>query len=96
MRIRYTRRATRHLAALRRFSTDRFGATTAATTLERIRAAIVDLAHRPKRGRSGRIPGSRELVIPGLPFIVAYRITESSIDILAILHAAQRWPQELD
>jgi hypothetical protein len=34
VRIRYTRRATGHLAALRRFSTDRFGATTTATTLE--------------------------------------------------------------
>lgn len=96
MRIRYTRRATRHLAALRRFSTDRFGATTTATTLERIRAAIDDLAHRPKRGRSGRIAGSRKLVIPGLPFIVAYRITETSIDILAIIHAAQRWPNQWD
>ena len=96
MRIRYTRRAIRHLAALRRFSTGRFGATTTAITLGRIRAAIDDLAHRPRRGRPGRISGSRELVVPGLPFIVAYRITETSIDILAIIHAAQRWPNQLD
>lgn len=96
MRIRYTRRATRHLAALRRFSTDRFGATITDKTLTRIRNAIDDLAHRPRRGRPGRITDSRELVIPGLPFVVAYRITETSIDILAIIHAAQHWPQELD
>ena len=42
MRIRYTRRATRHLAALRRFSTDRFGTASTATTLARIKAVIGD------------------------------------------------------
>ena len=95
MRIRYTRRALRHLAALRRFSTDRFGTATTTATLERIEATIDTLADNPGRGRPGRIAGTRELVMPGLPFIVAYRTTTSTIDILAILHGAQRWPEKL-
>lgn len=95
MRIRYTRRAIHHLAALRRFSTNRFGPKTTATTLSSIKTAIDHLADHPRRGRPGRIADTRELVIPGLPFIVAYRITKTTIDILAILHAAQRWPREL-
>lgn len=95
MQIRYTRRAVRHLASLRRFSTDRFGTATTDATLARIRSAIDGLAANPRRGRPGRVAKTRELVIPGLPFIAAYRITATTIDILVILHAARRWPEDL-
>lgn len=95
MRIRYTRRALRHVEAIRRFSTRRFGEATSAVTLERIETAISRLADWPESGRPGRVPLTRELAIPGLPFIVAYRVTPASIEILAILHAAQRWPDLL-
>ncbi len=88
MRIRYTRRAIRHLIGLRRFSTDRFGTATTTATLAQIRAAIDALADHPQRGRPGRVAGTQELVVPVLPFIVAYRITARTIDILAILHGA--------
>ena len=49
----------------------------------------------PEMGRAGRIPGTRELVIPRLPYILVYRLTTSTVDILTILHASQRWPKEL-
>jgi len=95
MRNRYTRRAIRHLAALRRFSTDRFGTATTKATLERIEATIDALADNPGRGRPGGIAGTSELVVPGLPLIVAYRTTTNAIDGLAILHGVQRWPDKL-
>lgn len=95
MRIRYTRRAIEHLESLKTFSTRRFGSATTATTLATIEAAINALADLPGQGRPGRIAGTRERVIPGFPFIVAYRVTPTTIDILAILHAAQRWPRSL-
>jgi plasmid stabilization system protein ParE len=96
VRIRYTRRAIQHLATLRRFSTERFGTATATATLTTIRRTIDELATYPKRGRPGRVTGTRELVMPGLPFVVAYRITATTIDILAIIHGAQRRPDNLD
>ncbi|HXK01712.1 MAG TPA: type II toxin-antitoxin system RelE/ParE family toxin [Verrucomicrobiae bacterium] len=51
------------------------------------------LAHSPRIGRQGRIPGTRELPVPPLPFILVYRILEQeAIEIAAVVHGAQRWP----
>ena len=47
----------------------------------------------PEMGRHGRVPGTRELVLTSQPDIVAYRIRGQTIDILAILHGAQKWPE---
>ena len=46
----------------------------------------------PRRGRNGRIEGTRELVVPGLPYIVVYRIQDQTLEILRIYHGAQDWP----
>jgi toxin ParE1/3/4 len=43
----------------------------------------------PNRGRAGRAEGTRELVLPRLPYIVVYRVTESDVEILHIYHGAQ-------
>ncbi len=52
------------------------------------------LADHPNLGRPGRIAGSRELVIPGTSYIVAYRVRRDVIEILRVLHGAQRWPEQ--
>ena len=46
----------------------------------------------PRRGRNGRIDGTRELVFSGLPYIVVYRVQDQNLEILRIYHAAQDWP----
>jgi addiction module RelE/StbE family toxin len=46
----------------------------------------------PRRGRKGRIEGTRELVFPGLPYIVVYRIQDQIVELLRIYHGAQDWP----
>ena len=47
-------------------------------------------------GREGRVAGTRELTIPGTPFVVAYRIEKNGMRILAVLHAAREWPEEFE
>jgi toxin ParE1/3/4 len=47
----------------------------------------------PEIGRPGRVPGTRELVIPRTPFIVPYRLVGNTIQILRIFHGARRWPE---
>ena len=47
----------------------------------------------PMSGRSGRVPGTRELVISNTPFIAAYALDHARIVILALYHGAQRWPE---
>lgn len=46
----------------------------------------------PYRGRKGRIDNTRELIFPGLPYLVVYRIDDDIVDILRIYHGAQDWP----
>jgi plasmid stabilization system protein ParE len=63
--------------------------------IERIRAAVVRLATSPALGRSGRVAGTRELVIPRTPYVVPYRVTGDVVQIITVLHSAQRWPDTL-
>lgn len=60
--------------------------------IERIRTAIRRLAASPAIGRPGRIAGTRELVITGTRYIVPYRVLGDAVEIITILHSAQRWP----
>ena len=46
----------------------------------------------PRSGRKGRIDGTRELIFPGLPYIVVYRILDEVVEIVRIYHGAQDWP----
>ena len=48
----------------------------------------------PSRGRVGRIPGTRELVVPGLPYIILYEVGQAAVQILHIYHGARDWPGE--
>ena len=51
------------------------------------------LVSNPSIGRPGRVPGTRELVIPRTPFIVPYRVIGNTIQILRVFHGARRWPE---
>ncbi len=65
---------------------------------KRIVITIVTMVHDqltefPQSGRTGRVEGTREIVVPKTPFIVPYRIAGNTIDILGVHHASQRWPE---
>ena len=45
----------------------------------------------PEMGRPGRVTGTRELIVhPN--YILIYRVTETAIDILRVLHVRQQYP----
>ncbi len=91
MIVRYTRQALADLDEAREYiAVER--PDTAQAIGPRIREAIAGLAQFPDRGRGGRVQGTRELVIPGTPFIVAYRVGTGHVDVPAILHGARQWP----
>jgi toxin ParE1/3/4 len=50
------------------------------------------LPDNPQMGRSGRVPGTRELIVPRTPYIVPYRLVSETIQILRVYHSARRWP----
>ena len=60
--------------------------------------AILDTADSlslfPLRGREGKNAGTREMLVPRLPYIVVYRVTDAAVHIVHIHHAARDWPGE--
>jgi toxin ParE1/3/4 len=58
-----------------------------------VRQSLARLVDFPLSGRPGRVAGTRELVVPKTPYIVAYRVNEDHIAIAAIRHGRRRWPK---
>jgi addiction module RelE/StbE family toxin len=69
--------------------------TAAYRTVRRIREAILLTARMPYSSRICRVEGTREITVSGTSYLVAYRIVENMIHVLAILHGAQEWPDSL-
>lgn len=60
-----------------------------------IRTAAMTLTRFPEAGRIGQHAGSRELIVPRSPYILAYRIDAGTVQVLRVLHGHQRWPDRL-
>jgi toxin ParE1/3/4 len=58
-------------------------------TVERIRLSIRQASRMPYTGRMGRVSGTREVIVPGTSYIVAYRVLDDAIHVLAVLHGAR-------
>ncbi|MBL0012103.1 MAG: type II toxin-antitoxin system RelE/ParE family toxin [Nitrosomonas sp.] len=68
-------------------------ANAAYNVLIKIKATADNLSRHPEIGRSGRVFGTREIVISDLPYILAYQITDRDIRILAVMHTSRKWPE---
>jgi len=90
--VAWSPRTIAHLADLRAYiAHDNPGAAgKIATTLL---AAVERLAEFPNRGRPGRVAGTRELVVPGTPYVIPYRLRGDRLEIIAVFHARQKWPK---
>lgn len=62
---------------------------------DEIDSQVAGLLANRNMGRSGRIKGTRELIIVRTPYIVAYRIVKKDILILRVLHCARCWPDSV-
>ncbi|HEY3118137.1 MAG TPA: type II toxin-antitoxin system RelE/ParE family toxin [Chloroflexota bacterium] len=59
-----------------------------------MRGQAARLGNYPNLGRTGRIPGTRELPIGRTPYLVVYTVDRSidTVIILRVLHGARLWP----
>jgi len=91
VQVRWTESATNDLRGITRYIRQESSAAARA-----VARAIVDAAESlcnfPLRGREGKIDGTRELVVSGLPYIIVYKVTRTAIQILHIYHGARNWP----
>ena len=58
----------------------------------RVLDAVAMLAEQPGLGRPGRIAGTRELVVLKTRYLVPYRVTAESVEILRVFHTSRRLP----
>jgi toxin ParE1/3/4 len=94
MKIVWSRRAVRHLVALRTAIAEN-SEQNAQMIAERILSSVDLPKTQPDMGRPGRILGTRELVIPNTPFIIPYRVRQGRLELMAVFHGAQKWPDTL-
>ena len=82
--------AVRDLRAVRDYISE-FNPTAAENTAQRILDSVELLLSFPGMGRAGRKPHTRELVIPGTPYLVPYAVTDERVEIIAVIHGARKW-----
>ena len=91
MPIRWTNKALDNLdAAVEYIAAD--NPTAAKKVAQKIWDSVQLLKTQPGLGRPGRVSGTRELVVSGLPYIVPYLEKNGTIVILRIMHTSIKWP----
>jgi len=66
---------------------------TAQRVIERLLQAVAVLGDFPLLGRPGRVEGTREFTISGLPYFAVYHIpTQTELVIIAFIHTARNYP----
>jgi toxin ParE1/3/4 len=91
MKVVWSRRAIRHLVYLREYI-EKDSEQNAALVAKRILKAVDLLQSHPEMGRPGRVAGTRELVLPGSPYLIPYRVRRERLELIAVFHGRQKWP----
>lgn len=61
--------------------------------VSRILQTVAMFERFPLLGRVGRVEGTRELSVVGLPYLIVYSLTsETDIDVLTIVHTSRQYP----
>lgn len=94
MTIVWSPRAIEHLAHLRAYIS-RDNPKAANRIASALLEAVERLAELPSLGRPGRVADNRELVVPGTPYVIPYRLRGDRLEVIAVFHGRQKWPKRL-
>lgn len=92
MRVRYTPAAREHLKEIGDYIA-KDNRPAANRVIQAIKQAVDLLRDQPNIGRPGHLEGTRELVVSNLPYYAAYRLTETTVEVFAVIHTARQWPE---
>jgi toxin ParE1/3/4 len=95
VRIRWTTPAAKALLAIQDYIA-REDPRAAFQVAQHIRIAVDKLRDHHRMGREGRVRGTYELVVQGIPYIVAYRIRAKEIQVLSVYHTSRKWPESFE
>ena len=94
LKLKWTKRALRQLIHAQDYiALDNPAA--AQVVAQRIADAARLLPAQPWIGRTGRIEGTREWVVKQTPHLLVYAIDSDLVQILAVIHSKQLWPDVL-
>ena len=90
MKVRFTAEALNHIADIQRYIEDR-SPQAAKRVAQRLYVAADRLQSFPRLGHPGIVPGTYELVVRPLPFILVHQHdqTNNEVVVLAVFHGAQ-------
>jgi addiction module RelE/StbE family toxin len=60
--------------------------------IARITASVLRYSDFPGLGCESSLPQTREIVVPGLPYIVHYQVRGDVFAVVRIRHSARHWP----
>ncbi|MFM7626330.1 MAG: type II toxin-antitoxin system RelE/ParE family toxin [Gammaproteobacteria bacterium] len=92
MRLRWLRTALRNLDDEATYISEDDPAA-ATRVVQRVMQAVALLEAQPGIGRPGRVPGTRELLVPRTRYLVPYRVRGQTIEILRVFHTSRRLPE---
>ena len=93
MQVRWTFEALKDLDEAVAYITEFEDRDTAREIACTIKAAAKRLAHLPNRGRLGLVEGTRELLVPDLPYFFVFWIQQERVEILRLMHFSRKWPR---
>ena len=88
MRLRWRLSAVSDLADIRDYIS-KHDLEAARAVVERVLRSVDRLESFPRSGRAGHVAGTRELVVPGLPYIVVYTCDDADVSIIGVFHGAR-------
>ena len=93
MKVRYTIDALLHIASIHAYVNER-NPLAATRVVARIRAAADRLGDFSRIGRAASVPGTREWVVTGLPYVIVHELNERTdeVVVIGVYHAAQLRP----
>ena len=94
MRIRWFRQALLDLDQIETYIAEDSPAIAVDVIIKIIKAVSL-LGAQQGIGRTGRVPGTKELIVPGLPYIIPYRVKDGEVQVLRVYHTSRKWPDRL-
>ncbi|MEI7475671.1 MAG: type II toxin-antitoxin system RelE/ParE family toxin [bacterium] len=91
MQIRWTKLAQQDLECIQKYIYDNNPKAAKEVVLHIIDRIEILIPENTAIGRTGRVLGTRELIITKYPYIVPYRVKDNQIQILRVLHTSMKW-----